>query len=303
MKCLVTGGAGFIGSHICDALVANGHDVISVDNYVAGKHENIAHLLSSPKFTEVNADICDYWVMNDIMKDVDFVFNQAASKKNVCDKDPRQDLRTNAEGTYNLLELAVKHRIGKFIHASTGSVYGEAVRVQDENHPLNPASYYGVSKLAGEKYVQLFHKMHKLDTTIFRYFHVYGKRQDASNYGGVVAIWDKALREGQPIHIYGDGTQQRSFTHVDDVVWCNLIAMFNDKAIGNIYNCASGIKVNINTLAFNMMEIYNKQAQQIIYSDWLPGDVKVFDIDNSKIINDFNIEFETNLMNGLSKTI
>jgi UDP-glucose 4-epimerase len=299
MKCLVTGGAGFIGSHICEALIRNGHEVISVDNYSAGKPQNIAHLKASPLFREEMADVTDYWEMNYLVKGVDFIFHQAASKKNICDIDPGKDLHVNAGGTLTMLQLAVKHNVGKFIHASTGSVYGEAVQLQDEEHPLKPASYYGVSKLAGENYVRLF--MDKLPCTILRYFHVYGARQEDGRYGGVVAIFDRALREGKPIKIYGDGLQQRSFTHVDDVVWANLTAMTTGD--GQIYNCASGIKVIVNELLYKMIELHDKENHPVEYHDWLPGDVKVFDIDNSKIVADFNMDFETDLMSGLKKTI
>jgi UDP-glucose 4-epimerase len=301
MKCLVTGGAGFIGSHLIDGLLRNRHNVICVDNYAAGKRENIAHHLCNPSFTEVEADVCDTDVMNEVMRGVDFVFHQAASKKNVCEASPKRDLEVNASGTLGLLELAVKNKVGKFIHASTGSVYGEAVDVQDEKHPLNPTSYYGVSKLAGEKYVALFNKKHKLDTTILRYFHVYGRRQDNSQYGGVVSIFARNLSEDSPLVIYGDGWQLRSFTHVDDIVWCNLLSMTNGD--GQIYNCASGISVSINELAEKMKQLYDKPDHPVIYKDWLPGDIKYFDIDNRKVRQELGMEFETNLNNGLKRTI
>jgi nucleoside-diphosphate-sugar epimerase len=191
--------------------------------------------------------------------------------------------------------------VKKFIHASTGSVYGEALYPQDEDHPTNPASYYGVSKLAGEKYVQLFHNLHGLNTTILRYFHVYGRRQDNGNYGGVIAIWEKNLRHGIPLTIYGDGTQERSFTHVDDVVKANLVAM--ETGDGHIYNCASAISVTLNELAYAMKKLFNKPGHPVVYKDWMMGDVRRFDIDNRKIRSHLGIIFETDIKNGLKKTI
>lgn len=301
MKCLVTGGAGFIGSHLCEGLLREGHNVISVDNYIAGKSANLERIKYHPQFTEVFADINDTGKMNLLLKGVDVVFHQAASKKNVCERSPVMDLEVNARGTLHLLELCLNHGVKKFVHASTGSVYGEAVGVQDENHPLNPASYYGVSKLAGEKYVQLFHKLHGMNTTIFRYFHVYGSRQDDSTYGGVVSIFDKNLREGLPLLVYGDGTQQRSFTHVDDVVRANLLSIY-DKP-GQIYNCASAIKVTINELVDIMKGFHGKPEHEVIYKDWLNGDIKCFNIDNSKIRRELGINFTTDIYEGLEKTI
>ena len=136
---------------------------------------------------------------------MDIVFHQAASKKTICLNNPRLDLEINAKGTFNLLELSVKHNVKKFVHASTGSVYGEAqYKPQDEQHPLNPTSYYGVSKLAGEKYVRAFHDLYNLNVTILRYFHVYGPRQESSDVGGVVSIFTRRILEGKPIYIYGD---------------------------------------------------------------------------------------------------
>ncbi|MBN2396289.1 MAG: SDR family NAD(P)-dependent oxidoreductase [Candidatus Atribacteria bacterium] len=303
-KAIVTGGAGFIGSHITEELVKIGVDTISVDNYFAGKKENLAHLKTYPNFTEIKCDVLDYECLDELFKDVDVVFHQAASKKTICLNNPRLDLDINAKGTFNLLELAVKHKIKKFVHASTGSVYGEALYFpQDENHPLIPTSYYGVSKLAGEKYVKAFNHLYGLNTTVIRYFHVYGPRQESSDVGGVVSIFTRKLLEKEPLTIFGDGTQQRSFTYVKDVVKANIQAASNEKSNGQVYNCASGIKVTIRELVDNIAELLNVNDPEIIYKDWMPGDIKIFDIDNTKIINELNLDFITDFKLGLEKTI
>lgn len=303
-KALVTGGAGFIGSHIVEELVKMGVDTISIDNYFAGKHENLAHLKEYPNFQEVDCDVTDFDKLDRYFRGVEIVFHEAASKKTICLNDPRRDLDINAKGTFNLLELALKHKTKKFIHASTGSVYGEAQYFpQDEKHPLVPTSYYGVSKLAGEKYVKAFDHLYGLDTTVLRYFHVYGPRQESSEVGGVVSIFTRLMLASKPITIFGDGTQQRSFTYVKDVVKANLKAAVTPGTKGQVFNCASGIKVTIQELADMIADILGIENQQIIYEDWMPGDIKVFDVDNSKIREILGIQYITDFKIGLIKTI
>jgi UDP-glucose 4-epimerase len=303
-KALVTGGAGFIGSHIVEALVKLGVETISIDDYFAGKQENLAHLNGYPNFRQVKCDVTNFKDLEKHFSGVEVVFHEAASKKTICLNDPRRDLEINVKGTFNLLELSMKYNIKKFVHASTGSVYGEALySPQDENHPSIPTSYYGVSKLAGEKYVKVFEHLYGLDTTVLRYFHVYGPRQESSNVGGVVSIFLRLMLTGKPITIFGDGTQQRSFTFVKDVVKANLLAASIPGTKGEVFNCASGIKVTIKELSDLISNILKIQYVPIIYEDWMPGDIKVFDIDNTKIQHKLGIEFITDFRKGLELTI
>jgi UDP-glucose 4-epimerase len=303
-KAIVTGGAGFIGSHIVEELVARGVETISIDNYFAGKHENLDHLKGRKNFREENCDVLDFERLDSLFPGVDVVFHNAASKKTICLNNPKLDLEINAKGTFNLLELAMKHKVKKFVQASTGSVYGEAQFFpQTEEHPLVPTSFYGVSKLAGEKYVKVFNHLYGLDTTVLRYFHVYGARQESSDVGGVVSIFSRRLLEGKPLKIFGDGTQERSFTYVKDVVKANLRAAVTPAATGNVYNCASGIKVTINELALLVARALGVPRPEIQYGDWLPGDIKVFNIDNRKIIRDLKIDFVTDFQAGLAPTV
>ncbi len=301
-KAMVTGGAGFIGSHICEALVTRGFEVISIDDYSAGKDMNLEHLKQYPNFEAIKCDVTDLENLEKAFKGVDVVFHEAASKKNICLKDPRRDLQVNGGGAFNMAELCVKHKVKKLVHASTGSVYGEAVKFpQDENHPLNPVSYYGVSKLAGEKYVGAFHHLYDLNTTVLRYFHVYGPRQEFSEYGGVVSIYVRNLINSEPPTIFGTGEQERSFTHVNDVVLANIVVAASDETNGEIYNCASGLKVTINELAESVLE-YFKSDLKPVHEDWLVGDIKKFQIDNSKI-KALGVEFTTDFNQGLTQTI
>jgi UDP-glucose 4-epimerase len=302
-KALVTGGAGFIGSHLIEELLSRGLEVTSIDDYVAGKKENLKDFLGNPNFREVNCDITDYNKLKQYFEGIDIVFHQAASKKTICLNDPRRDLEINAQGTFNVLELARDFGVKKVVHASTGSVYGEALYYpQDETHPLNPTSYYGVSKLAGEKYASAFDRLYGLDTTVLRYFHVYGPRQEYSDVGGVVSIFIRRAIKNQPLIIFGDGTQQRSFTYVRDVVAANILVALRKETKGECYNCASGIKVTVKELADKVLASLGKTDLKIEYADWTPGDIKVFDVDNSKL-KGLGFEFKTDFDRGLSLTI
>ena len=204
-------------------LVQAGIETISIDDYIAGKSENLIQLRDHKNFSELSCDITDMDALSKIIQDIDVIFHQAASKKTVCLRDPRRDLQVNGEGTFNLLELARDRGVKKFVHASTGSVYGEAIYLpQDENHPVAPTSYYGVSKLAGESYVNAFNKLYDLDTTVLRYFHVYGPRQRTEN-SRVVAIFMRKILEGL-LWSFWRWVTRRSFTNVDDVVEANRSA-------------------------------------------------------------------------------
>ncbi len=302
-KVVVTGGAGFIGSHLCEELVRLGAEVYSVDNYSAGKKRNIEHLLDSRNFHEVRCDVCDGDAMNDLISDTDTVFHNAASKKNICLLDPQKDLAVNAGGTLGLLQLALKHRVRKFVHASTGSVYGEpTIFPTTEDHPLRPVSYYGVSKLAGERYVDVFHRLYGLDTTILRYFHVYGPRQESNEFGGVVSIFLRKIQEGSDLTVFGDGTQMRSFTWVKDLVNANLRAAVIPAASGQAYNAASGIKITINDLASGLLRLAGS-SNKVRHGDPLIGDIMYFDVSNKKIRDELSAVFETDFWGTMQKTL
>ena len=304
-KIVVTGGAGFIGSHICEELVGLGADVHCVDNYSAGKKKNIALLGSCRNFHEHDADVCDKAAMEPILENAWVVFHNAASKKNVCLVDPHRDLEVNAGGTLNLLQIAKDRGVRKFVHASTGSVYGEpTVFPTDETHQLRPVSYYGVSKLAGERYVDAFNRLYGLDTTILRYFHVYGPRQESNEFGGVVSIFIRNILEGKDLTIFGDGTQLRSFTWVKDLVFANLRAGLEPIASGKVYNAASGIKVTINELAEGILRLMKvKTGSRIIYGPPLVGDIMYFNVANDSIRGDLGLEFNVDFWGTLERTL
>ena len=293
-KVLVTGGAGFIGAHLCEGLLKCNAEVYCLDNFSAGHYANIREFTDKSNFHVIAKDVCDRDAeMELLFEDLHTVFNNAASKKNICLINPQKDLQVNSGGTLNLLELSLKHGVKKFVHASTGSVYGEPrIFPTDETHPLEPVSYYGVSKLAGERYVDVFHKLYKLNTTILRYFHVYGPKQESNEFGGVVSIFLRKITEGKRPVVFGHGDQVRSFTWVKDLVEANLRAAANPVANGKVYNAASGIRVTINELAQSMLKYMNVEGQlSIEYGPPLIGDIMEFDVSNAAIKRDLNIQF------------
>jgi UDP-glucose 4-epimerase len=299
---LVTGGAGFIGSHIVESLLQDGLKVISVDDFSVGKKINYSSFIDNPKFSFAECDITDFNKLLSCFEGVDVVFHEAVSKNTICMRDPGRDLTINALGTLNVLEAARKNKVKKIVHASTGSVYGNAKYYPtDENHPVNPNSYYGVSKLAGEKYVKLFNHLYDMDVTILRYFHVYGPRQDYSDVGGVVSIFGRKAFNNQSLIIYGDGTQLRSFTSVYDVVDINKLVAKTEGTTTEAYNCASGARVTIQELAEKVLKHFGKTLE-IEYQDWKPGDVKIFDVNNSKI-KQLGFKFQVDFDTGLSHTL
>ena len=277
MRAIVTGGAGFIGSHIAERLLSQGVEVLVIDDLSAGKIRNIPYGID---FLKMN--ILD--VTKETFCGVDWVFHNAASKKNICVGDPEYDLEVNGKGALRMIRACVGAGVKHFVHASTGSVYG-AADLTTEDTPYNPTSYYGVSKLAGDRYVNLF--VDQLPITILRYFHVYGPRQENDpKLGGVVAVFKRQIEEGGPITIHGTGEQKRVFTNVDDVVTANVRAANN--SITGTFNCCSDIQVSINQLAKTL----NKDKLDVVHQPPLPGDVNEFHIDNSKIRNHFGMEFK-----------
>jgi len=304
-KVLVTGGAGFIGSHICEELLRIGAHVIALDDMSAGRETNIRIFEYHPNYRFVQGSVCDDDVkMHEIFDGLDTVFHNAASKKNICLHDPKRDLAVNAEGVLNLLMLAKEHGTRKFVHASTGSVYGEpSVFPTDETHPLRPVSYYGVSKLAGERYVDTFHQLYGMDTTILRYFHVYGPRQESNEFGGVVSIFMRRIAEGKNPIVFGHGDQVRSFTYVNDLVNVNLRAATMSAATGQVYNTASGIRVTINDLAAKMLEFSRRTDLTVEHGPELLGDIMNFDIDNTKVRTELGVSFQQDFWGTLRTSL
>ncbi len=220
---IVTGGAGFIGSHVADRYLADGWRVTVIDDLSTGRRERVPE---GARFVEL--DVGDPTLADVFDEERPQVVNHHAAQMDVrvSVEDPREDARTNVSGLLHVLECARRYGAGRVVHASSGGVlYGEADRVPTgEDAPLQPLSPYGVSKLAGEHYLHCYAALHGLEYAALRYGNVYGPRQDSHGEAGVVAIFGRAILEGRPVTIYGDGRQERDFVYVGDVVEANLLA-------------------------------------------------------------------------------
>lgn len=270
LRVLITGGAGFIGSHLAEALVSYGANIVILDDLSTGKIENIEHIKG--RCEVVIDDVRKTSVLEKIGR-VDIIFHEAARALLPSFEDPNLDLQVNTGGTINILEMARKWD-AKVIHASSGSVYGNPVKLPiSEDHPLNPISPYGISKLTAEMYCNFYVREYGLFVVCLRYFNVYGPRQAISEEMGVIPIFiSRVLAKKHPV-IFGDGKQTRDFTHVSDVSNANLLAATTEEAKGKIVNIGTGAEISVLDLAFMILRLCNCGLDPV-FSDPKPGDIR-----------------------------
>jgi len=286
-RIVVTGGAGFIGSHIVDRLLKDGFEVTVIDNLRSGKMENLAHNQNKDDFHFVNGDIRDPSTINEALKGADAVFHEAAFVSVPASiEEPVLTNEINVSGTMNLLKAASDLGVKRFVFASSAAVYAETRNPEKkEEEVAYPKSPYGISKLVGEYYARSFYDFYGLETVALRYFNVYGPRQSfdlQAQYGGVITLFlNRLLRNMSPI-VYGDGEQTRDFVYVKDVVKANLLAMTCGEAAGESFNVASGTRISINKLAEVLKDAVNKRNIKNSYTDPRPGDAKHGYADTSK---------------------
>jgi UDP-glucose 4-epimerase len=301
MKILITGGAGFIGSHIADLLIEEGHDIVILDNLSNGKEENV-----NPKAIFYHLNILDK-KLADIFKNekIEVVIHHAA-QISVRDsvKDPIHDMETNIRGSLLLLEHCVKYKynIKKFIFASTGgALYGEQeYSPADENHPTRPLSPYAVAKLSTEKYLFFYHNTYNLPYISLRYANVYGPRQDPYGEAGVVAIFTQQILQGKQPVINGDGKQTRDFIHVYDVAKANLLALKHE-VIGEI-NISTGIETSINQIFYEIKKLTSSNSSEI-HGPPMPGEQLRSVLSFKKAKRVLGWEPSTPLTEGLKNTV
>lgn len=247
MRYLVTGGAGFIGSNIVDELLRRGHSVTVLDDFSSGKEENLAGAVK--KIRLVRGDICDLEAAREACEGADFVLHLAARTsvpRSV--KDPIETNRVNIDGTLNVLVAARDAKVRRIVYAASSSAYGETPTLPKvETMPSEPISPYGVTKLVGEMYAQVFGRAYDLENVSIRYFNVFGPRQDpTSQYSGVLSRFMLAIIEGSAPVVFGDGEQSRDFTYVDNVVDISLRACEASGASGKVFNGGTGLRITLN---------------------------------------------------------
>lgn len=293
---LITGGAGFIGSHIVDELINNSYNVIVADNLSTGRMENINN---SAIF--YNIDIKDKTRLETLFinNKIKYIIHLAAQASvGYSMKYPICDANENIISSLNLIELAKKYNIKKLIVSSTAAVYGEPQYLPiDENHNANPSSYYGLSKLTMEKYIELSN----IDYIIFRFSNVYGPRQIPEGEAGVVSIFMDYFINNNEINIFGDGNQTRDFIYVKDIAKILFLCIKNDNMTKEIINISSNVSISINEL-YEKLKHITKKDLKVNYLEERRGDIKHSLLNNSKLLNYIDIKL-TNINAGLEKTI
>jgi UDP-glucose 4-epimerase len=307
---VITGGAGFIGSHLAEELLKRWCQVTIVDDLSTGKPENIKHLIEPSSHREgsrnsaefVHGSITDFALLKNVFQGIDNVFHQAAIPsvpRSV--KDPQATHEVNITGTLNVLLAAKDNGVKKVIYASSSSIYGDTPTLpKKEDMSPNPQSPYAVTKLAGEYYCQVFNQVYGLPTVCLRYFNVYGPRQDPnSQYAAVIPKFIREVLDKRPPIIFGDGEQTRDFTFVKDVVEANILAA-ESHATG-VYNIGGGERISINRLAELVIKLMGKSIEPI-HGEPRPGDIKHSLADISKA-SQFGYNPKYNLEQGLRETI
>ena len=255
--CLVTGGAGFVGSTIVDQLVlAGAAEVRILDNFVRGSHSNISWAVQQPGVTLIDGDIRDAALVDDATVGVDYVFHQAALRITRCAEAPREAIEVLIDGTFNVLEAALRYKVRKVIAASSASVYGEPSYLPiDEGHPFNNTTMYGAGKIALEQMLRALHNVSGLSYVALRPFNIYGPRMDMTGvYTEVLIRWLDAIENDTPPLIFGDGSQSMDFVYVEDVARANLLAAQSDIS-DDVFNVGSGTQTSLYELCMLLLKI------------------------------------------------
>jgi UDP-glucose 4-epimerase len=263
-RVLITGGAGLVGSHIADLLVQEGvSEIIILDNFTRGQMKNLAWAKEHGPLVVVEGDIRDQQLLGEVMQGVDIVFHQAAIRITQCAEEPRLALEVLADGTFNVLEAAVKAGVKKIVAASSASIYGmaEEFPTTESHHPYNNRTIYGAAKVFNEGLLRSFHDMYGLDYVALRYFNVYGPRMDIYGvYTEVLIRWMERIATGKPPLIFGNGKQTMDFVYIEDIARANILAAKAD-VTDEVFNIASGVETSLNDLAYSLAKVMGSDLQ------------------------------------------
>ena len=275
-RVLVSGGAGFIGSHLVDELVKQGMSVTVLDNLSTGRLGNIRGHVENGAVRFVEGDVRDEAVVRDALRGADAVFHFASiTSVPLSVRFPEETFAVNVEGTRNLLEGCVASGVERFVYVSSCAVYGEPQYLPvDEGHPTNPISPYAESKLKAEQLCRSYQEKDGLKITVLRPFNVYGSRQRDDGYAGVIARFIEELRLGRPPVVFGDGFQTRDFVYVGDVVDAFVSVLSCEAAVGRVFNVGSGVSVSVNKLARMVIEVFGYDGVEPLYANEREGDIR-----------------------------
>lgn len=305
MKYLVTGGAGFIGSNIVKELLQQRQEVVALDNFSTGKRENILPFIKTPGFTMIEGDLRSFHIVRSAVKGVDYILHQGALPsvpRSINDPITTNDV--NILGMLNILEAAKEFEVKRVVVASSSSIYGNSENLPKiESMPVNPLSPYALTKYAQERYCQIFSQIYGLETVSLRYFNVFGPNQDPnSQYSAVIPKFIRLIKNGVEPVIYGDGTQSRDFTFVENNVWANIQACVAPQVAGEVINIACGERYTLIDLVNMINEILGTNIEPKFASD-RTGDVKhsLAGIEKAQVM--LGYEVKVGFKEGLERTI
>lgn len=304
MRVLVTGGAGFIGSHLVDALLARGDAVTVLDNLSSGSIDNLKNHTNNPAFRFIQGDIRDAEAVKRALAGVDAIIHEAAMVSvPLSIKDPKLTHSVNVEGTLTLLKAGLKRGIKRFIYASSCAIYGEQAKLPISEDALpKPLSPYASSKLTAEQRCQKFHELEGLETVRLRYFNVYGPRQ-TGEYAGVMTKFTERLNANRPPIIHSDGKQTRDFIYVNDVVDATLLALEREDAVGEAINIGTGKETSINELCELFLELTGKTHLKPTHEARRAGDIKRSQADISKARKLLGFKPKVRLEDGIQRLL
>jgi len=304
-RALVTGGGGFIGSHLAEALLKKGHEVRILDNFSTGKRENLTFGNHISSLEIVEGDIRDLVLCQKVMEGVDYVFHQAAlASVQRSVEDPHGSNAVNVGGTLNVLLAARDEKVKRVMYASSSSIYGDTPTLpKREDMSPTPLSPYALQKYTGEQYCRLFSQLYGLETASLRYFNIFGPRQDPNSvYSAVIPRFIDALLHRRSPIVYGDGEQSRDFTYIDNVVQANMLAMSAQRLPGEIVNIACGQRISLNQL-LGILKQFIPSERPAVYEEARSGDVRHSLADISKAKDCLRYEPTAGIETGLERTV
>lgn len=312
-RILITGGAGFIGSNLCESLLKKGNKVVCLDNFATGKRKNIEMFFKDPNFVFVEGDIRNFEDCLNVTKDIDYVLHQAAlGSVPRSIKDPITSNEVNVSGFLNMLIASRDNGVKRFVFAASSSTYGDSQSMPKvENIIGKPLSPYAITKYVNELYADIFSKIYGLETIGLRYFNVFGRKQDPNGaYAAVIPKFVSQLIRGESPVINGDGNYSRDFTYIDNVIEANLLSLVttNQKAINTVYNVAFGERNTINDLTRYLKEYLSKFDSKILNIPLIYGPKRKGDIPHShasikKAQENLNYNPKFNLQKGLKQAV